>query len=77
VAFGFVCEGIYESQPIVAQPGDWVELSVPISGKAFKCEKTQWVNFDSELPSMIATNLLIYVYTREPFELDIAGITLK
>jgi hypothetical protein len=77
VSFGFMVEQFYETQPAAVPPGGWTELSIPIAGAVFKCEKTKYINFDSELPSSVALNLLILVYTKEPYVLELAGVSLR
>ncbi|MGD0090230.1 MAG: hypothetical protein ABSE73_09940, partial [Planctomycetota bacterium] len=79
LAFGFMfgVDEFYESQPVAAPTGGWAELSIPIDGPVFKCKKTKYVNYDSELPTAIVPNLFILIYTKDPFLLEICGITFR
>jgi len=77
VAVGFFFGQFYESQLVAVPAGGWAELSIPIDGAVFKSQRTNYLNFDTELPSSVAQSLLILIYTKEPYVLEIAGIALR
>ncbi|MCY3020038.1 MAG: hypothetical protein NTW87_13555, partial [Planctomycetota bacterium] len=78
VAIGFMF-GVqfFETEPIPVQPRTWSEHAYKIDGAVFKAVASGYVNFDQPLPSRQPNALFILVYTKDPYVLEVDGITVR
>jgi serine/threonine-protein kinase len=87
VAFGFMFMDQYFETMQVQVPGSaavaeggggWSECSIKIDGPVFKAKVTNYLSYDTALPARpLATTLLVLVYTKTAYALEIDGVQVR